>query len=107
MIEVEVPFAPFIATRDGDSEANEGLSHYKSAIGISPDSTYILGLVRPSTLTTSMVHTTHNQTFQNFFQSMFVALHDPDPGNWRSTYVRLAPQRPEERFDYQLSHPDF
>ncbi|KAI0643922.1 hypothetical protein C8Q79DRAFT_1012469 [Trametes meyenii] len=72
-VQVDCPETPFLY----NNVLPEGLKGrwYDGLVHTSPWQTYILGL--------------------NFFQSMFVSMHNQDPANAREAYVRLAPQTPE------------
>ncbi|KAI0672468.1 hypothetical protein C8Q78DRAFT_752940 [Trametes maxima] len=72
-VEVDCPETPFLY----NNVLPEGLKGvwYDGLVHTSPSNMYILGL--------------------NFFQSMFVSMHNRDPADAKRAYIRLAPQTPE------------
>ncbi|KAI0654111.1 hypothetical protein C8Q70DRAFT_537632 [Cubamyces menziesii] len=81
VVEVLAPIDPFASTMDDPNAAEGGVRMHRGMLHIAPEKHYFLGL--------------------NFFQSMFVAMHNEEPGVPERAYVRMAPQWPGERKTFQ------
>ncbi|KAH9848694.1 hypothetical protein C2E23DRAFT_427496 [Lenzites betulinus] len=80
-VNVYAPLDPFICTMNNRTGKSEGLVCAPAATGADKSpSPYALGI--------------------NFFQAMFVSMHNIGKGNLSKSFVHMAPQYPEERTTY-------